>query len=152
MAKVKVWNDNVHPHREKYQDEWIEIPSGGFIEMDWEDGIQFRGQFTGIKLLGDDTPDPRGFKMIRVEAPKEPIFKEMPLVCHANGQQAVTQADLAGLLEKFAHMRAPTQEVETKVPEGGPSYNELLERLAALEEQVGNRKKPGPKPKLQKEA
>lgn len=152
MAKVKVWNDNVHPHREKYQDEWIDIPAGGYIELDWEDAIQFKGQFTGIKLLGDDTPDPRGFKMIRVEKPSEPVFKENPLVCHANGERAVTQEDLARLLDKFSHMRAPANpDVET-APAGGPTYQELMERVLALEEKFGDRKKPGPKPKLQKEA
>ncbi len=147
MAKVKVWNDNIHPHREKYQDEWIDIPAGGYIEMDWEDAMQFRGQFTGIKLLGDDTPDPRGFKMIRVEKPTEPIFKDMTLVCHANGEQAATKADLVLLLDKFSHLRS-TEKVDVSATKDGPSYQELLERLAALEEQVAGRKKPGPKPKL----
>lgn len=146
MAKVRVWNDNVHPHTEMFKGDLITIPAKECIEMDWEEAIEFRGQFTGIKLLGDDTPDPRGYKMIRVEAPKEPIFKEPPLVNHANGATALTREELEKSLAMFAHMRAaPDPQAETT---SKPSYDDLVNRLAALEKMVGDRKKPGPKPKM----
>ncbi len=132
MAKVKVWNDNKYPHTEMFKGDRIHIPAGEFIEMDWEEAMEFRGQFTGIKLLGDDSPDPAGFKMIRVEQPKEPIFKEGPLVCHANGEQAVTKEDLAMLLNKFGHMRAPSDpSLEPK------SSDDVYEaRIKALEAKI----------------
>lgn len=149
MSKVKVWNRNTYPHREQYQGEWIEIPAGGYVEMDYFDGINFQGQCTGIPRLGDDTPDPRGFKMIYVDKPTEPIFKDLSLVNHANGYQAATKEDLAAMEARFAHLRVVDPTAEREIPQqSGPSYNELLARLTALEDAAANRKKPGPKPKL----
>ena len=103
MAKVKVWNDNVHPHRERFRGDWIEIPAKSYIEMEWEDGVQFRGQFTGIAPIIPETgnPDPTRFKMIRVEAPSEPIFKDAPLVNHATGEVAATMGELRTILREF---------------------------------------------------
>lgn len=149
MALVKVWNDNKYQHTEMFKGDKIHIPAGGFIEMDWFEAMEFRGQFTGIKLLGDDTPDPEGFKMIRVEQPAEPVIKDDGLICHANGEQAVTREDLANLLERFGHMRAakdPSAESATQTARPD-QYADLLKRIAELESKLTEKRKPG-RPKL----
>lgn len=103
MPLVKVWNDNVHPHTEKYKGDMITIPAGGFVEMEWEEGIQFKGQFTGLAPIVPETgqPDARKFKMIRVDAPATPIFKDAPLVNHATGELAASQAELNAIVKAF---------------------------------------------------
>tara|TARA_R110000868_G_scaffold9394_2_gene46908 strand:- start:63 stop:509 length:447 start_codon:yes stop_codon:yes gene_type:complete len=141
MPKVKVWNDNVHPHTETFKGDVIHIPAKTCIEMEWEEAIEFKGQFTGMKRRGDDSPDPTGFKMIRVEKPSEPIFKEPPLVNHANGQVVLTKAELMESLAQYAHLRAPSD----PLAEAGitsPSNADLIERIAALEEALAASGKP----------
>lgn len=140
MPKVKVWNDNVHPHTEMFKGDQIHIPPKSFIEMEWEEAIEFKGQFTGIKRRGDDSPDPTGFKMIRVEAPSEPIFKDLPLVNHANGAQFISKQELMESLAQFQHLRAPG---EPGVESNGGSNAELMERIAALEAALNAKGKPG---------
>lgn len=143
MAKVKVWNDNVHPHKEKFKDEWLEIAPGESIEMDFEDALEFKGQFTPMIIRADGTHDPKGYKKIRVERPATPIFKDDSLICHADGQRAATKDDLRAMLSQYGHLQVKDPELEQ-----GPNTAELLRRLAALEAQVAEKKKPGPKPKL----
>ncbi len=130
MPKVKVWNDNKHPHTEVFKGDKIYIGPGEAIEMEWEEAIEFKGQFTGMKIRADGTHDPAGFKMIRVERPAEPIFKDPPLVNHANGQVALTRDELEESLARFAHMRAP---VDRDAEPKSPGVADLLARIAALE-------------------
>lgn len=66
MAKMKVYNDNTHPYREIFKGDKIEIPSKGFIIMDYDDAYQFRGTFSPPVLNADNQHMPEGFKMIRV--------------------------------------------------------------------------------------
>lgn len=156
MARVKVWNLNVHEHKEEFKGVMLEIPAKGFIEMDWEDAVQFRGQYTPMLIKADGTHDPRGFKMIKVDPPSEPIFKEAPLVNHATGQTASNAQELAKMLAEVAHLRAvdPAAEAEFKGKAG--ELEDLKAQVAALtalvREQTAPKKKPGPKPGFRKEA
>lgn len=156
MPMVKVWNDNIYPHTETFKGEVITIPPGEHIVMEWEEAIEFKGQFTGMKLLGNDTPDPRGFKKIRVDRPSEPIFKEAPLVNPATGEKFLTKAELEESLKQFAHLRVTDADAEAQAKSGSSvdaaTVKALMERIAALESQVKvesaePKRKPG-RPKL----
>lgn len=130
MARVKVWNDNVHPHTEMFKGEKIHIEAKQFIEMDYEEANEFKGQFTGMRLLGDDTPDPRGYKMIRIEG-SAPVLSPNELVCHATGEQAATKDDLAKLLNHFGHLR-PAVDPNAST-DSAALLTKALARIEALE-------------------
>ena len=158
MARVKVWNDNSHDHVETFKGNQVTVPAKGFIEMDFEDAVQFKGQFTPMLIRADGTHDPKGFKMIRVEQPKEPLFKDAPLVNHATGQQFATKAELLAALQEVSHLRAAVDpDAERELPKGDPSEIAALkaqvEALTKLVQgQTAQKKKPGPKPGFRKEA
>ena len=100
MANVRVYNENVHEHREKFRGDLIVIPAGEFITMNREDAVLFRSQFTPImRRNGGASDDPRGFKMIRIDydtaAPVDVVAKhEAALLCQACGFVAKTEAGL----------------------------------------------------------
>jgi len=95
MANVRVWNDNVHPYREKFKDWDIHIPPKSFIEMEEGEAILFRGTFSFPKLDADGNDMPEGFKMIRLEpiGPSEPV-KVDENRCLACTYKASSKADL----------------------------------------------------------
>lgn len=67
MAKVRVYNDNVHTFTQKFMDENIEIEPGKFILMDEHRAVKFKGHYSPIELDGNGQPMPTSFKMIRLE-------------------------------------------------------------------------------------
>jgi len=112
---VQVWNDHEYLHREKFEDEMIEIPSKAFVTMDMDKAIQFRGQFFPPALDGDGNMIPiavndhgkpqigkGGYKMIRIVDPSnktEPTTKEvdmMALKCPVCGFMARSKWELEG--------------------------------------------------------
>lgn len=153
MARVKVWNDNVHDHKEEFKGEMIEIPSKGYVEMDYEDAVEFRGKFFSMIIRADGTHDPKGYKMIRVDKPA--LSNATPLVNHATGQTYATEAELKAALEEFKHLRAVDKDLELSIPK--QDDGKLAELQAQIEElkalvQGAPKKKPGPKPGFRKEA
>lgn len=70
MAMAKVFNDNKYPYKENFKGQIIEIPPGGFVEMDYEDAVQFKSAFPNILMPdfdGAGNQKPQTFKMIRVD-------------------------------------------------------------------------------------
>jgi hypothetical protein len=101
--KVKVWNDNTHPHKEMFRGDLIEIPARSYILMEQSDAHEFRTQFFAPRRseVGPGNMDPSTFKMIRVEKiagaveePKPEVFKS-PLT----GEVFTTKAQLEAHLE-----------------------------------------------------
>jgi len=130
MALVKVWNDNVHDHKEKFKDQEIVIKAGGFVEMEYEDAIDFRGAYTPILLDGEGNHDPRGFKMIRVEQPDVLPFRDPGLVNHATGKVENTPEALKAALAAHEHLRVKDEDAERAII----SENAALKaRIAELE-------------------
>ena len=106
-AKVKVFNDNKYEHRERYKGQNIIIPAGGFIEMDRDDAVQFKGQFFPPQRGGNGVQLPETFKKIRIEYVEEKQAEaKAEHVCMICGFKAESAAGLA------AHMRHkhPNQE------------------------------------------
>ncbi len=142
MAKVKVWNDNKHPHTEMYKGDKITIPAGEFIEMDWEEAMQFKGQFTGVAPVkseddgkgGMGEADPRFFKMIRVEMPKEDPVVDDGLTNHLTGKRANSAGELLGQLLSIARDN-PDLVVKDKDLDGKKE-----DRVAVLERELAELK------------
>ena len=132
--KVKVWNDNKYPHSESFKGQVIAIEPGGFVEMDFEDAVDFKGQFTAPRLDGNDAPDPRYFKMIRHDWPNAPVVKADPLVCHADGTQAGSAAELAAKLLQFSHLTVKDEAAEKAKVDELDALKAQVARLAALVE------------------
>ncbi len=136
---VKVWNDNVHPHKEIFKGETIEIQPGGCVEMDYMEAIEFRGQFVTPKFDGSGRPDPRSFKKIRVDQPTTPIFRDDPNVMHATGQRLGTPAEAIAFAKAYAAMNPDSvaydseAEKSDKVMVSKAVMDDLTSRLAALE-------------------
>jgi len=101
MANVRVYNDNRFEHREKFRGVHIVIPPGEYVEMNKEDAVLFKSQFTPVIRNKGGKDDPRGFKMIRIDYdPEIPETKDVvgeksqSLTCQACGFQAKTDAGL----------------------------------------------------------
>lgn len=131
MPRVKVWNDNQYPHTEKFKGKEITIQPGEFVEMEWEEAIEFKGQFTPIMVRGDGTHDPRSFKKIRVDRPDVMPFVD-ETVCHANGQRAASHEELAALVAQFSHLRASDPEAEKLAAKSANS--EIAKMRAEIDE------------------
>lgn len=102
MAMVRVWNDNVIDHEEKFKGMQIKIKSKGFIEMDSEEAVLFRGQFFPPKFDKGGIQTIESMKRIRVEDIKGAVEAQKPEshVCMKCGHEA---ASAAGLKSHIRH-------------------------------------------------
>lgn len=107
MGLVKVWNDNKYPFKQEYRGEMVEINPGEFIEMERDDAIIFKGMFYPPLVDGDGRQDPRSFKMIRVEGPRD--FNEN-LNCVICGHECDGQDELNEHLKAQHSDRKPTKD------------------------------------------
>lgn len=103
MAKWKVWNR--HPngltHKEKFKEQSVEIKAGEYVLMDYEDAVQFRGQYFPMKKDAQGAPDPAGFKVIHLEKHEDsPEPAVVEFVCHFDGAKFPTKALLDNYLTK----------------------------------------------------
>jgi len=103
MPKVKVWNLNTHPYQETFKGDLIKIEAGGFVEMEYDEAIQFKGTFKPPVKDADGNDQPEGYKMIKVDPPggaavvpvvtehvctlcKEKFQTEKSLILHASSE------------------------------------------------------------------
>jgi len=96
--RAKVHNDNIYPYRERFKGDMIEIAPKSFIEMDYEEAIDFRGTFNSIVRDADGQPKAESYKMIRVEPlgnPSDAAVKADPNKCQACGKVLKNQMELA---------------------------------------------------------
>lgn len=105
MARWKVYNVHSHglTHVEKFKDETISIKAGEFVEMDYEDAVQFKGQYFPIKKNAQNVQDPASFKMIKLEPvnPDEPIEAANKIyVSHIDGKEFQSKAALEAYLNQ----------------------------------------------------
>lgn len=127
MSKWRVYNR--HPsgltHIEKFKGNVVEIPAGGYVLMDYEEAVQFKGQYFPMLKDAQGAPDPKGFKVIHLEpnekGENKPEVKEF--VCHFDGAKFPTQALLDNYLTKnYADHtfkdEALDQEIEQKSKRG----------------------------------
>jgi hypothetical protein len=93
--EVKVWNDNVHPFSQKWQDKVIKIPAKGFITMEADEAHDFKCSFAPVKFDADGNPTPETYKMIRVEYPTKKVTTQSSHACHMCGYKGMNAKDLS---------------------------------------------------------
>jgi hypothetical protein len=72
------------------------IPPGGFVLMDYEDAVLFKGQYFPMKFDGMNQQTPDSMKMIEIKPDQDgaaPPVK-MKYVCQRDGTEFVSQAEL----------------------------------------------------------
>jgi hypothetical protein len=145
MAQVKIWNDNVHPLVDEFKEQKISIPPGGFIEMDYLEACDFAGKFSAPRKRGDGSDDPRFFRMLRVEQPKEQLMPDMNVV-HATGERAASAAEISAMTRAFAAMN-PDRLVADKdldtVQIKKTDLDAVMARLEVLESERNEKRGPG---------
>lgn len=94
VAKARVWNDWNKEYVEEFRGDVLRIPAKKFIIMDWQDAVQFRGQFTPIVRdgLGTDLK-PKMIRLEKIDA-GAPDYPSENFVCQMDGAQFSTQAEL----------------------------------------------------------
>jgi hypothetical protein len=94
--QARVWNDNDHPHKEKFKGEDIVIPPHKFVEMEFYEAYEFKGRMTPIKYDGNNVQTPQSYKMIRVEPIAEGAAASAPEThtCLACNKSHATKAEL----------------------------------------------------------
>ena len=136
MGLVKVWNNNVHPFTQDFKSQKISIPPQAYIEMDYEEAVEFKGKFSPIITDGDGNPLPESYKMIKVERPAQTAA--VPgLMNHATGKQAATAEELRAVLAEFSHLQVKDDDLENSGPSKLDALQtenlELRARLDAIE-------------------
>jgi hypothetical protein len=150
MAKVKVWNKNKFDHREKFKGEEIFIPAGGSIDMDFEEAIEFKGQFTPPAPKEHAGDPARFYKMIEVEWPKQPAAQPSALVNHADGTIAQSDAELRASLSRFADRLVKDEDAEKATAAQNSEVAALraeMDELKALLAAQNQKRGPGRPPK-----
>ncbi len=138
--KWRVYNN--HPdgltHKENFRGDEIIIKAGDFILMDYEDAVQFKGQYFPMTRTADGAQDPKSFKVIKL-SPDEQVEAQpvkQVFVCQIDGKQFDT------MLALDAHMKKNYADVET-------FKDDLLEEEIKKEAQAKSVKR---KPKAEKDA
>lgn len=131
MPVVKVWNDNVYEYKETFKGELKLIPAKGYIEMEYEDAIDFKGAYSPIITDGNGNHLPQGFKMIRVEQPPVIPAPELKLVNHATGAIAATPEALRAMLLEHSHLNVKDESAEKSLAEELAAARAEIERLKA---------------------
>lgn len=99
--RVRVYNDNTYVYREKFKGEMIVIEPGKFVSMEDDDAVLFLGTFISPRVKGDNVPDPRGFKRLRIDkntqevAAARPVDQVSALKCQKCGYSATSPTDLS---------------------------------------------------------
>lgn len=102
MSKVRVYNDNIYPHREKFKGEDLNIPPKGFIELDFFDAVELKGQYTPIIVDGGGAPLPQSFKMLRIVEPDGFKLEESKkIICNSCGQNFDSAKELDDHVTEF---------------------------------------------------
>ena len=101
-STVKVVNDNIYPFRQEFREEMIVIPAGGSITMDRDDAVQFVGMFFPPRKDGNDQPDPKFFKKLRIaESSGAPEPVKESFVCQKCKFVAKSQVELDAHIDEM---------------------------------------------------
>lgn len=119
MAKVKVWNDNVHDYKENFRGVEVFIKAKSFVEMEEMEAIKFRGNFSPVEVDHDGQPLPRSYKMIRIEKIGDgQLTEEKGFPCMACGKSYESEKVLnAHIEEKHSELWADQDFKEKKTKE-----------------------------------
>ena len=102
MSTVEVHNLNVHEFKMKFREELITIPPKGFVEMEYDDAVLFRGTMPPkLDRDADGNILPTSYQMLRIvqdgsgkRSLHEAKAREAELKCLACGFIAIDKQDL----------------------------------------------------------
>jgi hypothetical protein len=118
MAKAKVYNRHSHglTHKENFKGVPIVIKAGEFIEMDYEEAVEFKSQYFPMKLGPDEVQLPESYKMIEIipvddpTADKASVFK-----CQLTGKSFGSASELDQHLKQYRDLIVTDEEGEKEV-------------------------------------
>lgn len=116
---------NIHreglTHKEMFKGDKIEIKAGEFILMDYEDAIQFKGQYFPIVINAQGVQDPVSYKMIKIEAGPEaktdaPKEQEKVYVSHVDGKEFTSKELLEEYMKaNFSHLIVKDESMDEEI-------------------------------------
>lgn len=93
--KCRVYNDSPWVHKETFKGDPVVIPANGFIEMEFYDAHEFKGQYVPIVKDAGGQQDEKSFKRIRIiPITGEESKVEAKQVCQACKYEASSKQDL----------------------------------------------------------
>lgn len=122
--KVKVWNDNKYPFRQKFKGELIEVPAGKYIEMPYTEAIEFKSAYYPPILNNAGIPQPESYKMIRVEGKPDDSSKPKEYICMHCKDRFFSQDELDSHIDKN-HLDDLTDQDEAKKRRGRQKHPEI---------------------------
>ena len=130
--KWRVYNKhrNGLTHREKFRDDMIEIKAGSYILMDYEDAVQFKGNYFPMKMTPTGVQDPISFKEIEIMPDTEgfkPVHeKSNKFVCQRDGKEFATKYELDAYSEaKYGHEVFKDDALEDSVQSPEPEEEKI---------------------------
>lgn len=114
----QVWNK--HPegktHREKFKGDDVVIKANEYILMDYEEAVQFKGQFFPIRDRGDGTQDPDSYKCIELKPNNTAPVEVKPFyISPVDGKKFDSQEELDKYIkDSFSHLETVKDEVLDK--------------------------------------
>jgi hypothetical protein len=144
--KIKVWNDNVYDHEERFKGKQVKIPAGEAIELDFEEAMELVSQFSAMPPE-DYQGDVRRFhKKLRVDQPKHAVISSVQFIDPVTGKRYDSAAQLAAALQAHAHLAVKDEQAEEAAKSASrvdalaakeAEIEALKAQLAALEEKRG---------------
>ncbi len=115
---------NAHPmgytHEEMFKGEKIVIKAGEFVLMDYEDAVQFRGQYFPMITNPQGVQDPKSYKVIKIEAGPEAKEEEKTeskvYVCHVDGKEFTDKKLLEEYMKaNFSHLLVKDESLDDEI-------------------------------------
>lgn len=122
MSQWRVYNDHTMDHKEKFKGDEIIIKAGKYILMDYEDAVQFKGQYFPMRMNADNRQDPESYKMIRIIQHDASAVDEktVEFICNVDGKKFTTKKELDAYEAQFSHLVVED-----------PTLDEEMEKLIA---------------------
>lgn len=110
---VKVWNDNKLDFTQEFKGKKVVVPAGEYVEMDWDDAIEFKSEYYPPVFDGTGVQKPESYKMIRIEGKlRDPEATDW--VCAACGDKLASEDDLDAHIDRFHLDELEDEEVAQK--------------------------------------
>lgn len=114
---AQVWNDNTIDFKQKFKDDWVEIPAQGFIEMPYAEAVSFKSYPFPMKFDGMGQQLKESFKMIRIEGKPDGDNMVAAFKCHADGTLHASKDALNAYVQsRYAEKLEEPQEALKKKP------------------------------------
>lgn len=117
--KVRVYNTNNHPFKQKFRDEDVVIPAGGFVEMERDEAVAFKSTWYPVRLDYNGNVDPTSYKRISIRpipGAGEVEIETPKFVNQATGEAFETHAQLMASInadpELVDRQRAANEDLE----------------------------------------